>query len=1229
MLRLEKLEMTGFKSFLSRTEFHFNQDITAVVGPNGCGKSNIGDALNWVIGEQSVKSLRGDRMEDVIFNGSEGRKPLGMAEVSLHLSNGAGGEAEKIVVTRRLFRSGESDYLLNGDKARLRDIQETLARINIGSGVYSIIEQGKVDAALSSRPRERRVLIEEAAGIALYKTRKRQAEAKLEATEANLLRVNDIVVEIERQIGSLKRQAARARRYSRTVEEIARHERILLYHEHGRLQGELREASEREEHARAVESERAGTLGGLEASYEEGRQKLDEEDRAWRDGREQLHALEREMDGQERDLSLSRDQMRQAAEEKRSSQETERAVAAKLVDVGARIEARRGDREDLDRRLERENAERERLESARRSLEDRIQSLEAELAGHRTAFLQAVDALSETRNRRRQLDETREKVGRQAGTLDREQAAAVVDLQARTRQRADVEAELAVAGQTAAMLKTRLQSRRDAEGRLGETLARESARREESRHRLHGHAERLRTLEEMESSTRGARELLEGIAAHDGVLADGLKTPSHLETAVEIYLAEYLDAALVGGAEQAVSHVAALKASGRGRVGFLPLPEAGDQAPIIALPEDALADAGFVGRLGDLVEVDPPRRAALAAAMARAVVATDLPAAQRLRRQAPFFDYITLDGDILHTSGLIEGGARRPEGAGLLTRRRLKSDLTQAIETGRAHIEGLDTLITGLEGERAAVSIAVAETSAALSEAEKGLVALQHRLESALEDETRVRSRLDTVGREKRMTLEESAALVLELTRLAVTVTELEAGRNAGEAQITAAQEQIAGLRLGAAETGESLSVVRASLSASRQRLEALDMDLARLLQDDQELRDRIDGEKARQAEMDRRDAEARRRETEAQAMLHELAGRRTGLEQAVRDGELALAARRRELEQRHQEVRAARTSLEESRGAREQITLARERVSADLRHLIEGALPAGSGGDLQNLFDALTPEEKGLELDGVRTALAGLREARDRMGPVNLLALDEFKELEERYTFLTAQRGDLVSAIASLKETIARINRTSRERFLEAFEKIRAGFGETFKTLFGGGRADLRLMTDEGDDDILECGLEIIAQPPGKRLLSVTLMSGGEKALTAIALLFAIFRFRPSPFCLLDEVDAPLDEANVIRFNEMLKSMAGGTQFVMVTHNRRSMEAADMLYGITMEEPGVSRTISVVLGGATDRAEAVRSLPAMLAARHRGNGRAAIPPIAQQTAAPTTPAGGPDTLSV
>jgi chromosome segregation protein len=628
--------------------------------------------------------------------------------------------------------------------------------------------------------------------------------------------------------------------------------------------------------------------------------------------------------------------------------------------------------------------------------------------------------------------------------------------------------------------------------------------------------------------------------------------------------------------------------------------------PVIGLPEDFPSDAGFIGRLVDLVEVDPRRGRAMGPALARALVAADLESAQRLRRHAPFFDFITLDGDILHTSGLIEGGARRPEGAGLLTRRRLKADLVLAIETGRAHIEGLDLLIAGLDGDRAAAATGTQLLAARLGEAEKGLVALEHRVQAALDEESRTRMKLETVAREKSMAREEDEALGLELQRLSVTMADLERARNSRESEISTAQDEIGRMRIAATEAGEAISAVRSSLSAATQRLEALDMDLARMLESDQELRDRIERETTRQGELALRAEDASRREATAADALHELAGRRVGLEAGVRDGEVALAERREEIERQALEVRSARELLEEARAVRERVSLEKERASADLRHLVDGALTGAARPDatLDDLFGVLTDDEKALDLDTVRATVADLRDRRDKMGPVNMLALDEFRELEERYTFLTAQRKDLTEAIASLKETIARINRTSRERFLDAFEKIRLGFAETFKVLFGGGRADLRLMTGDGEEDVLECGLEIIAQPPGKRLQSVTLMSGGEKALTAIALLFAIFKFRPSPFCLLDEVDAPLDEANVIRFNDLLKTMHGETQFVMITHNRRSMEAADVLYGITMEEPGVSRTMSVVLGGRADRAEAVRSLPAILTAKHRGAGR-------------------------
>jgi chromosome segregation protein len=1201
MLKLEKLELIGFKSFLARTEFLFDQPITAVVGPNGCGKSNIGDALNWVIGEQSVKSLRGDRMEDVIFNGSEGRKALGMAEVSLHLRNGVEASSEeKVIITRRLFRSGESEYLINGERSRLRDIQETLSRVNVGSGVYSIIEQGKVDAALSSRPRERRLLLEEAAGISIYKTRKRQAEAKLEATEANLLRVNDIVVEVEKQIGSLKRQAARARRYSRVIDEIARHERVVLFHDHARLEVERVAVTSREDAARLVESEAAGRLGRLEAEFEASRRSLDEDDAAWRARRDELHAADREMDRLERERALAAEQAAEAAAARDAARGQAVELGARLEELASTIESQRGARGDVDRQVETADGERVRLEEARRGLEDRIAGLERDLAGGRAVFLQVVDALSDARNRIRQIEQDRQKRGIQEGALDREQAIAGEALRARDE---EAEAARSTAGaqeRATADLSASLAARREEAERLEATLAREMARREEARHRLHGQRERLRALEEIESTHVSTRDLLDGLASHSGVLSDHVKAPEHLESAIESYLAAYLDAALVPDPAGALEGVRSLKGSGRGRAAFLPVGGEGQEpSPLVALPEEVRGDAAFLGRLGDLLEVSPGERAALGMALARAVIVTDLESALRLRRLAPFFDYVTQDGDILHTTGLIEGGARHPEGTGVLTRRRLRQEISIDITAGESHLEGMDRLVEGLQSEAREALSAVEAMARELAGREKDLVGLQHAARSAADEAARARGRLETLDHERRSMNEEAAAMSLELERLGSTLRSLEEVRHQREAAMAAAQDEIAALRAASGRAGEDLAQVRATLSAARQRLESIDQTLARMLESDQDLRDRIDRESARSLEQEQRREAALRRGQESLEALTSLSGRREELQNAVREGEVHLAERRLSLDAASQEVRKSRADLEQARADREQMTIERERVAGDMRHLL-----AALARPLEEEMALLTDEERALDEGAAREALDRLRALRDQMGPVNMMALDQFRELEERHTFLTTQRNDLTEAVASLKNTIAGINRASRERFMEAFEHVRGGFIEIFHTLFGGGRADLRLLTGDGEEDVLECGVEIVAQPPGKRLQSVSLLSGGEKALTAVALLFAIFRYRPSPFCLLDEVDAPLDEANVLRFNELLRSMSQNTQFVMITHNRRSMENADMLYGVTMEEAGVSRSVSIVVDGSKDRAEAVRSLPALLAERHKGTAR-------------------------
>ncbi len=1234
MVRLEKLELIGFKSFLSRTEFLLDKGITAVVGPNGCGKSNIGDALNWVIGEQSARTLRGDRMEDVIFNGTEGRRATGMAEVSLHLRNGAeAGIDEAIVITRRLFRSGESEYLLNGSRARLRDIQETLTRINVGSGLYAIIEQGKVDAALGSRPRERRILIEEAAGIAVYRQRKRQAEVKLEATEANLLRVNDIVSEIERQVGSLKRQAARARRYARTAEVIVHLERIVLLHDHDRLDRQRRGVQAREDAARAAEAEAGARAAGLDARHEEERRLLDEDEAGWRSRRDDLHALDRSLDQHERDLSQARDQEAEAHASSAAARERAAALEERLREEAALAADREKARTQTVSQHAIQEAECRRLEAARAEQHDRIAHHEAALAAGRADLLRLVDALSDARNHRRQAEEERDRAARRVRGLRAEQEAARAEAAEATRAYGETRDGLTEAERLALAAASELALARAEAERLHEAVERELARREEAARRLHAQEARRRALEEVEASSRGTRETLAGLASRAdapapswvsaGILSDGLHTPTALEAAAESYLREHLDAALVSRREDALAGLAALKATGEGRAAFLVTPPAPDEAvPQLGVPEDVRVDPDFVGRLGDLVETDDARRRALSAALARALVVTDLEAAARLRPHAPFMDFVTLDGDVLHAAGLVEGGARRPEGAGVLGRRRLRQELGASIEAGRSHLDSLDALLRGLDTAHAAAGRRTDALHEDLAAREKDGVALRHRADAASGAAERARSKLETIGREAALSSEELAALGVELERLAAVLSELEPARLRSEATIGSLQREVDSLRATLAQATEALAAARASLSALRERLDAGDAELARLREAQEDLRARLAREVAEQDTLARRVVESRARQEEAARAMAELGAGRLALQEEVSRGESDIAERRRLWEQRASEVRAARAGLEEARGRREQVSLEMERVSADLRHLVSSALGASPGATLEDLFAALTDEDRAREAEAVRTELADLRRRRDAMGPVNMMALEQFRELEERQTFLTAQRRDLQESIASLRETISRINRTSRERFMEAFERIRASFNELFASLFRGGRADLRLMTGEGDEDVLECGLEVIAQPPGKRLQNVSLLSGGEKALTAVALLFAIFRYRPSPFCLLDEVDAALDEANVLRFSELLRSMAGDTQFVLITHNRASMESAEVLYGITMEEPGVSTTISVVMEGESDKAETARTLPAQLAARHKGVGRRAL--VAALAAPSPAPAEAP-----
>lgn len=1185
MLKIERVQINGFKSFCDPTEVRFTEGITAVVGPNGCGKSNIGDAIHWVLGEQSARTLRGGKMEDVIFAGTESRGPHGMAEVSLHFhaTNGdlPGGDPSAIV-TRRLFRSGDSEYLINGRKVRLRDIQEMLHAARVGATTYAVIEQGKVDSILSAKPRERRFLIEEAAGIIGYKQKRRLAELKLEATQANLLRIHDVVLEVRRQINALKRQAARARRYSRVRDELRAIEgRIFaararfLEAEGERVRAALADVNLREAGA-------AASLALCESELEALRQSRRELESRTGSVREAEHGLAREIDREEATIRTEAERAEQASQEaarlaaesdgtaqRREAQRVLRdARAGALAAIDEEIAA-------IERTLASLSAEESELRACCETFASVIESRRAEqfAAGSR---------LAELSNTIGHLEKESNRLAAQRARLAEEKAAAESEAASLEERSSAARMAEAAAEATSGEARAAAEEARGMVRRLDEqvrALAETVSGRREAVARLE---ERVRSLEDVENRLAGigsgARWLLTRSAGGPvrGVVADFLRVSPESEGAVEGYLGPFLAAVVVPSSESAVSLVQDLRAESAGRCLFVPEgPEDDDAAPATgrALPTELAAEPAVLGSLAAQASTTNGIGSLLARRLAGAILVRDLESAIDLARRRPGHDFVTPSGDVVSRDGTIEGGRGGGSEDGLLARRRL-------LETARSERDLAASALTEGERSRSAAGAEASEGSRRLFSCERALQEAEKARALASERAGGLAAELERAVRRAELLREEIAAAQEEsgqtAERLAATSLEKEVHEQQIEQLARSIQTERAEfdrLQAEAALRVERLAEHRSARAAVRERRAHTADEVGRLETEMASLSARIEEAALRRAEAEARSAaamEAARlaRERLAQRLSEHAAARQelAGLEETI----LASEASATELEE---ESRARREHLDVLREERRGIEVAVAGAESEWRHLGERCREL-LDEEVSSLLTRI-PEEPEVDLSGLDAEASTLRSRLEAIGPVNLLAIEEFRELEERQEFLLKQEKDLNDSIESLKETIRRINRTSRELFVEAFELVRTNFNETFKLLFGGGRADIRLMEDE---DPLECGLEISVQPPGKRLQSLSLLSGGERALAAIALLFAIFRYQPSPFCLLDEVDAALDESNVRRFTRMLKEFEGETQFIVITHNKRSMEAANTLYGVTMEEPGISRIVSMNL---------------------------------------------------
>lgn len=1183
-LRIRQIELVGFKSFRDRTLLRFPSRTTGVVGPNGCGKSNVVDAIRWVLGEQSAKRLRGDGMEDVIFGGNDRHAPLGMAQVSIvfetdglpvdqfALLKEAGhpltstGPAE-IMVTRRYFRSGESEYLMNGVTCRLRDITELFLGTGLGGKAYAIIEQGRVEALISAKPEEMRLFIEEAAGTTLYRSRRQMAERKMERTRENLLRVQDILREVERQLGSLRRQAKRAEQYRTLLGEITDLDLALSARSRARLLGEMEQLAGQREVLVARAAELAATLEALDAERRSAREREVEAQQdvqraqasasearavldACRNERTRLEIKAGELQSQ--DAATEADLAR-AVEERAS-------IAQERADAETRLTGLVGVIEEAERGLATH-------ESDVAQANEALRTESSQLDGARRAAAAAVDALAAAQNslgvateRATQEEHRRERLDASAQALEERERGAVENAGAAERQMLEQQTRLGVLEgekrERTESLRAVLSERTSWAQTLDDMkdgLARVQSRRDS-----------LREIQESRAGyTDGVRAVLAASSRDDalGLVAEILEIPAEHERAVAAVLGEHLQAVVMRDHGTARDAVQALRRAGAGRATCLPIQ---GSSPRASTPPDAPARA-----LLDVVGVREGYESVARSLLGSAFLVDDLDAALAFWATGDSsWTFVTPAGETLMGSGAIAGGSERSEETLLAQRRELR---------------GLDEEVERRETELAAARLRYQELTAMMEQREQELrdvdtelgqvavrvVAAEKDVQRGQQEARDVHEQLRQVSGEIETSARQLVAYREELARLETVRADAERGRDECGLAVVAAEGRVAEQRAAAVQLQEAQTSRRIALAESQARRDALLLAIERLGRSDE------DAERRAATLRDRRAADRTTLEQTREA-LGDATGRLSALDAAATQAGEGLATAEGEL------LRLREVTERSERGAGEaqaEIDGVRSRnVSLDLQLTEHRITLAHLEQTIRERYQRELAEIESSadeQLGADETHLARLKEKISGMGEVNVGALAEIAELEERQQFLGRQRDDLDGALEDLKKTIGRLNRASKARFRETFDRVDATFREVLPKLFGGGKGQLRL-TDE--EQILESGVEVIVQPPGKRIGPLDLLSGGEKALTAVSLIFSLFLIRPSPFCFLDEVDAPLDDANIGRFNNMVREMSAHSQFILITHNKRTMEVAETLYGVTMEEPGVSKVVSVRL---------------------------------------------------
>ncbi len=1194
-MRIKQLELVGFKSFAERTSLHFPARITGIVGPNGCGKSNVVDAIRWVLGEQSPKHLRGTAMEDVIFNGNERHAPLGMAEVSIVFENTGEVRAtaepldpeldvstvpahfrdlSEIMVTRRYFRSGESEYFINKTACRLKDITELFLGTGVGSKAYAIIEQGRVEQLVNAKPEDRRLFIEEAAGTTLYRSRKLAAERKMERTRENLARVTDILHELERQIQYLNRQAKKAEQYRALQEEIRTLDLGLTGQRWLELSAEIARLEDRHRELLGEDERLQVDVASLESAREQAAAGLAEAEACLAQRREALAVLDAERESQRQRIEMMRQQLQERDRRLGRLHVERETMAARAQALADELESATRQCEEYAETLVAEEAE---LRTREGELEDSRSAQRAAQAAvdeDRGALVSLVSRMAETRNEVAVLTRRREEIQRRLARMSEDRLALVTQLEVAER-------DLAVRQGDVARLQARLEAaagekeRRAAEVRqLAEERRRWERQLAELQAALVQARSRRQSLDEIQRNYEGYQPGVRSIMAAKqpaagvlGVVADVIGIPREYERAVAAALGERLQYVIVNEAEEGVGAVANLREQASGRGSFIPL----TPRPV---PLQGLGAAGMNGnssRLLDLVKVDERYRHVAEALLGEVVLVPDLRAALSLWRQnGRYVTMVTPDGDVIDANGVITGGSEAPIETEILARRRELQELSEqcaALQQEIAQAEAqLESVSTRISEQEIALATLDRDTHAATLE----LVAAEKDIERLAEDGPRLADRIEVLRFEAESISGEEEQAAVRVGELEATLGEQQSERLAREDGLRTRQAEVEEVTARVDAVAAAVTAAKVAVAERRERQHAATAAVRRIETSRAESVEREQILELECQETARERSELQRTIDEGDALYAEQGQQRQALEAEMGAARVSVDEAGRSLAREEERLVAAREKIERLRSSRAEcdVALAEHRLQADhlcsaIREKYDLELPAeaGQGGEA-------LPEGAGERLQILRQRLG-------RIGEVNVSAIDELRQLEERAQFLRTQKEDLERSLGDLERTIQRLNKASRTRFVETFHRVNEQFQTVFPRLFRGGEARL-VLTDE--HNLLESGVEIIVRPPGKRLDTVSLLSGGEKALVAVSLIFSLFLINPTPFCFLDEVDAPLDDANIGRFTQMVREMSERSQFIVITHNKRTMECAENLYGVTMQEPGLSKIISVAM---------------------------------------------------